>query len=152
MIVGGTAVNIHGFHRLSSNMPKDIIYDFDIWYKPTLSNFDKLTDALSSIQPDNRRELKSIVFHPERAYIRITEKPYKIELLPHITGYLRQDYSIVRQRAISFKINKHDAIIISYEDLIQAKKSLGRDVDKKDIKELEKAKNKNKNKNQGLSF
>lgn len=151
MIVGGTAVNIHGFHRLSSNMPKDIIYDFDIWYKPTLSNFDKLTDALSNIQPGNRQELKSIVFHPERAYIRITEKPFKIELLPHIAGYVRQDYSMVRERAISFKLNKHKAIVIAYEDLIKSKKSLGRDVDKKDIKGLEKAM-KNKNQDKGLSL
>lgn len=150
MIVGGTAVNIHGFYRLSSNMPKDIIFDFDIWYKPTLSNFDKLTDALSNIQPDNRQELKSIVFHPERAYIRITEKPFKIELLPHIAGFVRQDYSMVRKRAISFKLNKHEAIVIAYEDLIQAKRSLGRDIDKKDIKGLEKVKNKNQAK--GLSL
>ncbi|MBL6445376.1 hypothetical protein JMN32_03600 [Fulvivirga sp. 29W222] len=127
-------------------MPKDIIYDFDIWYRPTLSNFDKLTDALSNIQPDNRSELKSIVFHPERCYIRITEKPFKIELLPQIAGYVRQDYSQVKERAISFRLNKHEAPVISYEDLIQTKKSLGRDIDKNDIRGLENAKKKEKNK------
>ena len=128
-------------------MPKDIIYDFDIWYRPTLSNFDKLTDALSNIQPHHRSELKSIVFHPEKCYIRITEIPFKIELLPQIAGYVRQDYGHVKKRAILFRLNKHEASVISYEDLIQTKKSLGRDIDKNDIIGLEKAR-----KNQNRDF
>ncbi|MCG8388373.1 MAG: hypothetical protein MJA30_22680 [Cytophagales bacterium] len=150
MIVGGTAVNVHGFHRLSSNLPKDLIYDFDIWYKPTIENFENVKNALVEIQPENKSIIEPIIFHPERAYIRITEKPFKIEMLPNISGFERRQYSQVRQRAISFKLNNYTAIVISYDDLILSKESLNREVDQFDILELKKIKDQDRDQGQSL--
>ncbi|UII25347.1 hypothetical protein LVD15_18850 [Fulvivirga maritima] len=143
MIVGGTAVNIHGFHRLSINLPKDILYDFDIWYNPTIDNFYRLTSALGNIQPESRKELKAIIFDPKRAFLRITKKPFKLELLPEIAGFDKRNYKEVKSRSIKFVINKSEATIIGFDDLIYVKKSTNREIDKRDVEELKKVKKKN---------
>ncbi|UII19118.1 hypothetical protein [Fulvivirga ligni] len=127
-----------GYHRRSENLPEGILFDFDIWYNPTTENFSRVTDALSAIQPNNRKELKSIIFHPERAYLRITEKPFKLELLPEIKGYSKSEFYKVFKNAINYNLGKNQATIISYQDLIRSKLALARSVDAKDLEELRK--------------
>ncbi|MEQ8562108.1 MAG: hypothetical protein RLO17_14185 [Cyclobacteriaceae bacterium] len=77
LLVGGTAVILHGHMRGSHNLPRNIEFDYDFWYKPLLSNFLKLSSAIKQMQPESTPYLEKIVFNPEKAYIRITNEPYK---------------------------------------------------------------------------
>lgn len=136
--------------RGSHNLPRNIEFDYDFWYKASLSNFTNLVQALKQIQPGAGKELDHIVFRPEKAYLRITEEPYKIELLPQIKGFERRDFDSVKSRCMSKKVKTEIAQIISYHDLITSKKALDRPIDRSDIIELNKIKNKRKD--QGLSM
>lgn len=150
MLVGGTAVILHGHMRGSHNLPRNIEFDYDFWYKPQLSNFLSLSSAIKQIQPESGPYLDKVVFNPENAYLRITQEPYKIELLPQIKGFERKDYDLVKSRAMSKVIKESEAAIISYQDLLTSKKALGRAIDHSDIIELRKIKKKNKD--QGFSL
>lgn len=150
LLVGGTAVILHGHMRGSHNLPRNIEFDYDFWYKASLSNFSNLVEALKQIQPAAGKELDHIVFRPEKAYLRITEEPYKIELLPNIKGFERKDFDIVKSRSMSKNIKTQFATVISYKDLITSKEALDRPIDRSDIIELNKIKNKRKD--QGFSL
>ncbi len=150
LLVGGTAVILHGHMRGSHNLPRNIDYDYDFWYKASLTNFLNLVKAIKDIQPEAAQELDQIVFRPEKAYLRITEEPYKIELLPQIKGFGRKEYDQVKSRCLVKLIKNQTASIISYQDLITSKKALDREIDRSDIIELKKVKKRNRD--QGLSF
>lgn len=54
MIVGGTAVALHGHYRLSTNAAGKVVEkpDLDFWYNPTYENYFKLLDALEELGQD----------------------------------------------------------------------------------------------------
>ena len=141
LIVGGTAVHLHGHHRISHNLPLNINFDYDFWYKPTLSNWLKLVKALKVIQPLAGPQLESKVFRPETAYFRITEAPYKIDLLPFISGFKPDDFDEVKSRCFTSTIDIQIANVISYDDLILSKEVQGRSIDHSDILHLKRIKN-----------
>lgn len=145
LLVGGTAVILHGHMRGSHNLPRNIEFDYDFWYKGSLSNFSNLVQALKEIQPSAGKELDDIVFRPEKAFLRITDEPYKIELLPKIKGFERKDFDMVKSRCIKKNIRTQTVAVISYLDLVISKEALDRPIDRSDIIELSKIKNKRKN-------
>jgi hypothetical protein len=54
MIVGGTAVALHGYSRPSINVTDEIAEkpDLDFWYNPTYENYFKLLNALEELGQD----------------------------------------------------------------------------------------------------
>jgi len=150
LLVGGTAVILHGHMRGSHNLPKNIEFDYDFWYKASLSNFLSLIEALKNIQPESSKKLDKIVFMPEKAYLRITEEPYKIELLPQIKGFEIKDFDSAKSRCMNKKIKTQFASIISYHDLIKSKEALNRPIDRKDIIELKRINSRRKDQGHSL--
>ena len=61
MIVGGAAVALHGYYRLSMNLDGKIAKkpDLDIWYNPTYSNYFKLLNVLEDLGQDVTKLKKS---------------------------------------------------------------------------------------------
>ena len=62
LIIGGVAVNIHGFPRATG--------DPDIWYNPTKENFKKLLEAIRDFGLDIM-ELEKLSNHETKGFIRI---------------------------------------------------------------------------------
>jgi len=54
LIVGGTAVALHGYYRYSMNLDGDLTAkpDLDFWYNPTYDNYFKLLNALENLGQD----------------------------------------------------------------------------------------------------
>jgi len=145
--VGGTAVILHGHTRGSHNLPRDISYDYDIWYKPTTENFSKVSNAFEEIRKGTKAELDKIVFDPDKTYLKISDPPYNLELLPTISGFTRKDFDKIKSRSMSKQLKSNQASIISLKDLMTNKKSTNRPIDQSDIKALRSINERNSGRN-----
>ncbi len=138
LLVGGTAVGFYGYVRSSAPQgftSSEMKFDLDFWYKPTISNFHNLTQVLIELGVDERR-LNKIVFDSKKTYLRIPRGTYKLEFLCQLSGL--ENFSEAESRATKFKIDDLNIAVISYNDLIKNKQTVNREVDKRDIKALEK--------------
>lgn len=143
LLIGGTAVGFYGYVRPSAPVgfvSNEMKHDLDFWYNPTIKNFYQLLKALSEFGVETR-ELEKIVFDPKKTFLRIPMKTYKMEFLCQISGI--KDFNESRGRAKNINLEGQEIFLISLNDLIKNKQSVGRDVDKRDIQEL-------KNRNYGL--
>lgn len=91
MIIGGVAVNVHGYTRATG--------DLDIWYNPTDENASK---------------------DPLKAFIRIPLESFYIELLAIIDGKLNY-YEVYNRAYEFEVNDKLTVKVIGYDDLIQNK-------------------------------
>lgn len=131
LIIGGVAVNIHGFTRATG--------DLDIWYNPTKENFKKLLKAIRDFGFDTM-ELEKPINYETKGFIRIPLDHFYVELLSSIDGKMK--FEEVYNRAFSFKINATIVKVIGYDELIQNKIMSRRAKDLEDIAQLEKRKSK----------
>ena len=146
MIIGGTAVGIYGYQRMSGGgypgVP-ELTYDIDFWYKPTLSNYHNLVNSLNEMGI-NTEKLENIVFNPNKAFLRIPHEGFKTEFLPKLDGL--ESFSESKKSSKIIHLDGNDLPVISYGDLIKNKQAVNREIDRIDIQELGKI-----NKNKGRS-
>lgn len=127
MIIGGVAVNVHGFTRATG--------DLDIWYNPTNENFVNLIQAINEFGFETS-EIENAISDPLKAFIRIPLDNFYVELLAVIDGKL--NYEDVYSRTYDFKLDDHlEVKVIGYDDLIQNKIMSRRAKDLEDIAQLE---------------
>jgi hypothetical protein len=72
LIVGGTAVALHGFHR-GSRMPSGELAekpDLDIWYNPSYENYYRVLSALDELGVDVSALKQEKVPHPKKSFFR----------------------------------------------------------------------------------
>jgi len=136
MVIGGTAVGFHGYNRVSITSQNyiELDYDLDFWYKPSIENYYNLITALKETGVDVS-PLNDVVFSPDKAYLRIPYENHKAEFLPILTGLNSFDQCF--NRSITVVIENVAIRVIGYVDLIENKKVLNRDIDARDINELE---------------
>jgi predicted nucleotidyltransferase len=127
MIIGGVAVNIHGFQRATG--------DLDIWYNPTTDNFNRLLACLKHLGYDISDFQKSNKTLAE-TIIRIPLEFFYIELLPFLDG--KTTFATVYHRAGFVAVEGRHVRVISYDDLIVCKANVHRAKDLEDIAQLEK--------------
>ena len=127
LIIGGVAVNVHGYSRATG--------DLDLWYNPTESNFSKLLKAVREFGFDTS-EVESLITDPLKALIRLPLESFYIECIAIIDGKL--SYGEVYKRAYNFKVEEELIVkVIGYDDLIQNKIMSRRAKDLDDITQLE---------------
>ena len=144
MVVGGTAVGFHGYNRVSMANQNyvELDYDLDFWYKPSIENYYNLISALKETGVDVS-PLDDIVFDPDKVYLRIPYENHKAEFLPKLAGL--DSFNDCLKRSLTVVLDKVGVRIIGYLDLIENKRVLNREIDVRDIQELE-----NRNKDRGL--
>jgi hypothetical protein len=125
LLIGGYAVNLHGYHRATKDM--------DVWIATKPQNLSKLIDVLvqfgfkaGSLRPED--------FTGEQSVFRMGVPPCRLELLTRISGV---DFDSCHQRRVMMNVDGIDVPVISYEDLKQNKISSDRLKDKADVEELE---------------
>ena len=141
VIVGGIAINLHGFLRSTADM--DILVDM------TDENLKKIVNILKKkgyhvkqpVDPMgianektrhdwiHGKNMKAFNFYKENEYKEvdiIIESPIS--------------YQEAKKNALQLKIGSMKISVISIDDLIKMKSHTGRDVDQKDIKQLKKIK------------
>jgi hypothetical protein len=127
LIIGGYAVNLYGYSRMTE--------DVDILFKPDRRNGEKIIKALKEfgVDPD------SIANHnfEESTHLRLGEYPNSIDLINDTVGL---DLSTVFENCKIFKIGDIHAKVIDLDDLIANKLALNTYKDLADAEVLKKLK------------
>ncbi len=131
LVIGGVAVNIHGFTRSTG--------DLDIWCNPSKPNYIRLITTVREFGFDTT-DLEKITDYETSGFIRIPLDSFYVELLFAIDGKIK--FEAACDRSFDFKINSTVIKVIGYDDLIQNKIMSRRPKDLEDITQLERRKNK----------
>jgi hypothetical protein len=132
VIVGGFAATLHG----SSLVTRDL----DVCAILSSGNVEKLREALRDLQPTHRLTPQKLSFldNPDpgveirNLYLRTDFGP--VDVLSSILGV--GDFDRVRAASIQVELFGRSCRVISLDDLIRAKETLGRDKDLLAVKEL----------------
>jgi len=124
LLVGGFAVNYHGYPRSTG--------DLDLWIDPSEDNKQKLLSALEA-QHFDVDELRSISLE-KAAPIDIPISNFKIELIPFLSTKL--DFNDAYNSAIEGNIEDVKIKVIHLNHLIQLKTNTNRVKDALDVEEL----------------
>lgn len=125
LLIGGMAVGFHGYPRATA--------DLDFWYEPRTENFHRIIEALEELGVDTS-SLKEVVFDPKKTYLRIPQQNFRLEFLPSIPGVA--SFRASMENASETRLDGVLIKILSYDDLIKNKETLGRAVDRQDVEEL----------------
>lgn len=141
LIVGGTAVALHGYYRHSTNTSGAISEkpDLDFWYNPTYDNYFKLLDTLEDLGQDVSRFKDEQAPNPKRSFFRYEFDNFILDFLPELKAPLRFRDSFKNKELIT--LEGIDIPFISYDDLIVDKRANARAKDINDIKNLDSKRN-----------
>lgn len=136
LIVGGTAVALHGFYRQSHTSSGKLAekHDLDFWYNSTYENYFKLLNALEDLGQDVSEFKAEVTPSPKKSFFRIEFETFTVDFLPELPG-LSKFRSSFNEREIS-KVNEIEVPFISYNDLIVNKQTQARPKDIDDIEQL----------------
>lgn len=137
IIVGGTAVALHGYYRHSSNVAGEIVEkpDLDFWYNPTYDNYFKLLNALEDLGQDVTKFKEEQTPNPKRSFFRYEFEKFTLDFLPQLKASLKFRSSFNRREIVT--ISDTEIPFINYEDLVLDKKANPRPKDIIDLKQLE---------------
>jgi Domain of unknown function (DUF1814). len=126
MIIGGLAVNYHGFQRATG--------DIDIWYNPEGKNYERLLNTIREFGFETS-EIEDQKYYQVKGLINLPLERFSIELLALIDG--KFSFQEAFEKADTFKVIDHVANVMSYDYLIQNKITARRPKDIEDIRQLE---------------
>ncbi|MBN9381773.1 MAG: nucleotidyltransferase [Chitinophagaceae bacterium] len=144
LIVGGSAVALHGYPRPSTapsgklaNKP-----DLDFWYNPTFENYYKVLDAIHELGHDVSEFKAEKAPDPKKSFFRLDLAQFIVDLLPELPGLSKFRTSF--NKRVNSNIGEVPVPVISYEDLVISKGKLARAKDVEDIKGLNLRKSRSK--------
>lgn len=126
MIIGGLAVNYHGFQRATG--------DIDIWYNPTSKNYLALITVIKEFGFETT-EIESKSYYKVNGLIRLPLDRFSIELLSLIDG--KFSFEDAYKEAETIQIIETSGKIMSYNFLIENKLMARRPKDLEDVRQLE---------------
>jgi hypothetical protein len=128
LVIGGYAVNFHGYPRYT----KDI--DFWIWLSPP--NIQKLLAAIQAFG-FGALGLEASDFTDPDSIIQLGYEPYRIDLLVDIGDI---DFETCFARRLDAELDETPIHFLGLDDLIQVKKNTGRLQDLADAEQLKRLK------------
>jgi predicted nucleotidyltransferase len=134
LVIGGYAVNYHGYPRYTK--------DIDFWIWLTKENIDRLLRVIDAFGFGSLGLQADDLLNPNNI-IQLGYEPYRIDLLTDVTGV---DFKECYQRKSTVIVDEIQVDFLGLEDLIEAKRKAGRLQDLADAQQLEKIK---KNKKRG---
>lgn len=137
IIVGGTAVALHGYYRHSINITGEIAEkpDLDFWYNPTYDNYFKLLNALEDLGQDVTEFKEEQTPNPKRSFFRYEFEKFTLDFLPELKASLKFRSSFSKREIIT--LNDIEIPFITYDDLILDKKTNARPKDITDLEQLD---------------
>ncbi len=138
MIVGGTAVALHGYFRFSTDISGIVINkpDLDFWYNPTYRNYFNLLNALEELGQDVKAFKQEQAPNPKKSFFKFDFDKFTLDLLPELKAPLKFRPSFEKREIV--QLRETDIPFISYGDLIKDKEINPRPKDIIDIVELKK--------------
>ena len=131
LLIGGWAVIYHGYVRATA--------DIDLWYKPLISNFQRIIKAFEELDVDVA-ELNDVIFDSKSTFLRFKISGINVELLPTLIG--GPSFSEAESRSEILLLEDIEIPVIGYKDLIKIKQQTDRLKDQADIEELNKRRKK----------
>lgn len=124
MVVGGYAVNFHGYDRTTS--------DLDIWLNPIEENKEKITAALIELNylTESERPVHALDFSVPSCF-RLGDDKFHVDIFTHMVGI---KYADAEKEKIPFQTEGNTIIyFISLKDLIANKTRAARPQDLADV-------------------
>jgi predicted nucleotidyltransferase len=126
MLVGGHAVNYHGYVRAT--------IDMDIWVNSTEANIEKLFKSFLQLGYKEDNCKAAIVNLKENHIIKIPKDKSLIDLMD--SYIIKNDFDKSYKNHEILKVNNVEIKVIGFEDLIACKYKSNRPKDLLDVKEL----------------
>jgi hypothetical protein len=124
LLIGGYAVNHHGYARSTADM--------DVWIERSEENADRMVSVLKAFGFDVP-ELSSALFLEEDSVVRMGRPPMRLEIVTEISGVSFANCYRKHKRA---KIDGIMVTVISLPDLKKNKAAAGRSKDLDDLEHL----------------
>lgn len=126
LVIGGYAVNAHGYPRYTK--------DIDLWIWLTEENIQQILQVINAFGFGSLGLVSDDFMEPDNI-IQLGYEPYRIDLLMDVDG---ADFEACFARRMEVEIDETKVNFIGLQDLIQAKKNAGRLQDLADAEKLEK--------------
>jgi hypothetical protein len=136
LIVGGTAVALHGYFRMSVSVagtPTDKP-DLDFWYNPSYKNYFNLLNAIEALGEDVSEFKNETAPNPKKSFFKLSFDTFTIDFLPELPGLSKFRNSYENKEVA--QVDGVDIMFISFDDVITNKKEVAREKDINDIDEL----------------
>ncbi len=132
IMVGGGAVNFHGYQRHSA--------DVDFWINPTNENFKKLLKVFQNLGYPMDKFPDSVLKGEQNISLKFSPVQIDIELITRFSVNKPFEDVFKESKLVEFKENQkvYRWRVLSIEDLIISKVKSGRPKDLLDIQELKK--------------
>jgi hypothetical protein len=140
IIIGGTAVALNSYYRLTINNAGEPTNkpDIDIWYNPNYNNYFNILKVIEELGEDITDFKNEPDPNPHKSFFKLDFNEFSLDILPEIksstkflAAYRRKETVILQDVPIHF---------MNYSDLIEDKMATARKKDLQDIAELKKIK------------
>ena len=135
ILVGGGAVNFHGYQRHST--------DVDFWIDTSEVNFERLVNVFQELGYDLVRFPDDVVEERQNISVKFSPEDLRLELITHFS--LNRSFEEAYEDSEMVVTERGQSImkwhVLSYVDLIDSKLKSQRPKDLLDIQELERIKN-----------
>lgn len=135
IMVGGFAVNLHGFNRTTG--------DVDIWIKDDVENRQAFRKTLLDLEYADLPQILTIDFVPGFTTFKLNSG-IELDVMAYLKGFQQEKFEECLKYASIAKIFEIEIPFLHINHLIQAKKATFRPKDQIDILELERIKNERK--------
>jgi len=132
IMVGGFAVNLHGFNRTTG--------DVDIWIKDDVENRQAFRKTLLDLEYADLPQILTIDFVPGFTTFKLNSG-IELDVMSYLKGFEQEKFDDCLKYASMAKIFELEVPFLHINHLIQAKKATFRPKDQIDILELERIKN-----------
>lgn len=136
MIVGGTAVALHGYFRHSTLSSGTIAEkpDLDFWYNPSYANYFNLLNALDALGQDVSSFKNEQQPNPKKSFFKYEFEDFTLDLLPELKSSIRFAAAFANRETVN--LGEIEVAFIGYNDLLTDKETSARPKDLTDIEEL----------------
>ncbi len=131
IMVGGGAVNFHGYQRHSA--------DVDFWLDPEAENFKKLIVVFQEMGYDIDDFPEEVKKQQQNISIKFSPSILNLEIITNFS--VNKPFAKAYEETILVKKDGLEWRVLSFEDLITSKIKAGRPKDLLDIQELQRTKN-----------
>lgn len=131
LLVGGFAVNLHGFARFTA--------DLDLWIKDTSSNRGKLREALKEAGLGDLPGIETMQFIPGWSSLSLPSG-FQLDIMIALKGFPAESFEACYKIAPIASIYGANVKFLHYNQLLEAKKAANRPQDQIDIEALKKLK------------
>lgn len=126
LVVGGQAVNFHGYTRAT--------LDLDVWIDKSAPNLQKLENAFIEMGYSEARSKEAITYFAENHKINLPKDQNLVEILD--AAILKSDFGIAYEKRITGKIDETSFFVIDLHTLLEIKSASNRLQDLSDVEKL----------------